>query len=244
MAALAPSHFLCVSPDPFFFAFVFLNQSGASEPVWCFSCTPPPGSQHFSTVCPILEQFVHVAFIFFCMDFCCLAISAVSCFERDSHVCVSCAFVSIQAMMLAEVSDVPDMVRKLIRFSLGHSCLPSRAWRRNTIVQSSQVGSVSSYIIAMWSLILVIVELEVDGSVNRVVRMAWRAPSLDAMPPRCVFFLRYSYAALAVLRESTPLIRGISMNWQSALMTHSVLLSHSFFATASKGLVMWLCGLW
>ena len=130
-AALAFSCFLCVSPDPFFFAFAFLNQSGA------FHALPPPGSQHFSTVCPILEQFVHVAFIFFCMDFCCLAMSTVHCFERASHVHVSCAFVSMQAMMLAEVSDLPDVVRKLIRFSLSHSCSPSRAWRRNTIVQSS-----------------------------------------------------------------------------------------------------------
>ena len=52
----------------------------------------------------------------------------------------------------------------------------SRAWRRNTIVQSSWVGAVLLYMVAMWSLISVMVELKVDGSVKWVTRMAWRAP--------------------------------------------------------------------
>ena len=43
----------------------------------------------------------------------------------------------------------------------------------------------------------------------------WRAPSLVVIPPWCVFFLRYSHASLAVVRDPTPSIRGVSMSWHS-----------------------------
>ena len=78
MAALASS-----CPEPFFLAFMFLNQSGA------FPSLPSPGSQHLSNVCPVLEQFEHMAFAFFGLDPFSLAASAVSCLERVSHVHMS-----------------------------------------------------------------------------------------------------------------------------------------------------------
>ena len=52
-------------------------------------------------------------------------------------------------MTLAEVSVVPEVVRKLIRVSFSDSCSPSRACRRKMIVHSSWVVVVLSKMVAL-----------------------------------------------------------------------------------------------
>ena len=93
-------------------------------------------------------------------------------FCRVSRAWEFCAFVSMHAIISLDVSDVPDVVKKLMRFSLMDSCLPSNACNRKTIVHSLWVGAVSSKIVAMLSLMSVMVELKVEGSANRVDRIA------------------------------------------------------------------------
>ena len=82
-------------------------------------------------LCPPFEQFEHFILGDFPLVVFCHAAKVASCFCRVSHAWESCAFISIHAIISLDVSDVPDVVKKLMRFSLMDSCLPSNACNRN-----------------------------------------------------------------------------------------------------------------
>lgn len=75
--------------------------------------------------------------------------------------------------------------KNMIRPSFIGTCSPSRACDRKTMVHSSRVGSLS---LKSCGVISMMVELNVEGFVDRVDRIVWSMPSLVTILVR--FFFR------------------------------------------------------